>query len=149
MATRFRVRRLRPSDFDRLLVIEHASFGSDAYDRKLFAEFLRNCGELFLVVEDGDAVRGYIVTCIKGEQAELVSIAVAPEARSRGAASALMESTLRRLRLRRIRRIRLLVRVTNRVARDFYEKYGFAKVRTVRGYYEDGEDGVLMAKDLK
>jgi ribosomal-protein-alanine N-acetyltransferase len=39
-----------------------------------------------------------------------------------------------------------MVRVTNREARAFYEKYGFRKVRTVRGYYEDGGDGWLMAR---
>ena len=39
--------------------------------------------------------------------------------------------------------------VTNTAARAFYEKYGFRKLRIVRGYYEDGEDGMLMSKDLR
>jgi ribosomal-protein-alanine N-acetyltransferase len=57
-----------------------------------------------------------------------------------------MDSTLRRLRLRRIGRFGLMVKVTNREARAFYEKYGFRKVRTVRRYYEDGNDGWLMGR---
>ncbi|HEV3199966.1 MAG TPA: ribosomal protein S18-alanine N-acetyltransferase [Bryobacteraceae bacterium] len=150
MLARFLVRRIRGSDLDQILEIEHLSFGKDAYDRNLFAEYLHKCGDLFLVVERGRKVCGYMVTCTRGQgalgRAELVSVAVDPAARGEGAASALMDSTLRRLRLRGIGRFALMVRVTNREARAFYEKYGFRKVRTVRGYYEDGGDGWLMAR---
>jgi ribosomal protein S18 acetylase RimI-like enzyme len=59
-----------------------------------------------------------------------------------------MESLLRRLRLRRIKRLTLMVKTTNREARAFYEKYAFEKVRRVRRYYEDGSDGWLMARDV-
>jgi ribosomal-protein-alanine N-acetyltransferase len=134
---------------DRILEVEHASFGKDAYDRNLFAEFFHKCGGLFLVAVRRSGVCGYIVTCIRGERAELVSIAVDPAARGKGAASALLESTLRRLRRRSVARFGLMVRVTNAPARAFYEKYGFRPLRTVRRYYEDGEDGLLMTKDLR
>lgn len=137
---------------DRILEIEEASFGPDAYDRKLFAGFLHKCGGLFLVVEDRGKVCGYMVTCVRGEgltgRAELVSVAVDPAVRGRGAASLAMESTLRRLRRRKVARFTLMVRVTNAAARAFYEKYEFQKVRTVAGYYEDGGDGWLMAKSM-
>jgi ribosomal protein S18 acetylase RimI-like enzyme len=91
------VRRLRLADLNRIMEIERASFGDEAYDRDLFVEFFRTCGELFLVAEHDRKVQGYMVTCIRGERAELVSVAVDPAARGRGAASALIESTLRRL----------------------------------------------------
>jgi ribosomal-protein-alanine acetyltransferase len=142
------VRRLRIADLNRIMEIEHASFGDEAYDRNLFAEFFRKCGDLFLVAEHDRKVRGYMLTCIRGEQAELVSVAVDPAARGRGAASALMESTLRRLRRRGIVRIGLMVRVTNDKARAFYERYGFKKGRKAPRYYEDGADGWRMAKNL-
>jgi ribosomal protein S18 acetylase RimI-like enzyme len=41
-----------------------------------------------------------------------------------------------------------MVKVTNQRARDFYAKYGFRKLRRVAGYYEDGADGLSLAKDL-
>jgi ribosomal-protein-alanine acetyltransferase len=140
------VRRLRVADLDRILEIERASFGGEAYDRNLFAELFRTCGEMFLVVEHGGVVQGYMVTGIRGAQAELVSVAVDPAARGRGAASALMESTLRRLRRRGTARIGLVVKTTNHRARAFYERYGFEKVRKAPRYYEDGADGWRMAK---
>ena len=148
MPALFTIRKLRLTDLDRILEIERSSFGADAYDRKLFAEFFRKCGELFLVAEHDREVQGYMVTCIRGEQAELVSVAVDRAARRMGAASALMESTLRRLRRRGIARIGLMVRAANDQARAFYERYGFEKVRRVPRYYEDGGDGWRMAKEL-
>jgi len=142
------VRRMRMADLNRIVEIELASFGDEAYDRNLFVEFFRKCGELFLVAEHDREVQGYMVTCIRGEQAELVSVAVDRAARRMGAASALMESTLRRLRRRGTARIGLMVRADNDKARAFYERYGFEKVRRVPRYYEDGGDGWRMAKNL-
>jgi ribosomal-protein-alanine N-acetyltransferase len=89
-----------------------------------------------------------MITCIRGRHAELVSVAVDPSARGRGAASALMESTLRRLRRRGIVRIGLMVRETNDRARAFYERYGFKRVRKSPRYYQDGGDGWRMARSL-
>jgi len=89
-----------------------------------------------------------MVACIRGEQAELVSVAVDPAARRGGAASALMESMLRRLRRRGIERIGLMVKSTNDQARALYERYGFEKGKKAPRYYEDGVDGWRMAKRL-
>jgi ribosomal-protein-alanine N-acetyltransferase len=148
MPTRYTLRRLRLSDLDRILEIESASFGKEAYDRNLFADFFHNCGDLFLVAVRGRRICGYIVTCMGRQRAELISIAVDPKDRGKGAASVMMEGTIRRLRRRAVPRMFLMVRLTNAAARSFYEKYGFRKLRSVREYYEDGEAGVLMSKDL-
>jgi ribosomal-protein-alanine N-acetyltransferase len=59
-----------------------------------------------------------------------------------------MDSTVRRLRRRGVTRLGLMVKVTNHRALHFYEKYGFRKLRRVAGYYEDGADGLSLAKDL-
>ena len=152
MDKRFGVRPVRPCDIERILEIETASFGRDAYDRNLFAEYTRKCGALFLVALRGTEVIAYSITGISenrvGKPAELVSVAVDPAYTGKGAASALMDSTLRRLRRRGVTRLRLMVKVTNRRALGFYEKYGFRKIRRVARYYEDGADGLSLSKDL-
>ena len=135
---------------ERVERIEASCFAADAYDRNLFAEFYHKCGGLFLVAQEGRHVCGYAITCKRGasESAEVVSIAVHPEMRGKGAASLLMDSTLRRLRRRKIRRLSLMVRTGNEAAFAFYEKYGFHRVRLIRKYYEHGEDGILMARQV-
>jgi len=149
MHLQFRIRPVQDSDLDAVLVIEHASFGKDAYDRKLLAEYCHKCGDLFLVAEVGRRLCGYSLTCVRGDRAELVSIATNPESRRAGVASALLGSTLRRLRRLKVARIGLMVRVTNHTAIRFYMKFGFTKVKRVPEYYEDGNDGWLMRLVLK
>jgi len=148
MDPQFSIRPARASDLDGILEIEHASFGRDAYDRNLFAELLQKCERLFLVAyRPGSGVFAYMVTCAgRGGAAEVVSVAVDPKRRGKGAASELMESTLRRLRRRGVGRVWLTVRMTNRRAVRFYEKYRFRKVRVVRGYYGEGRDGWGMER---
>jgi [ribosomal protein S18]-alanine N-acetyltransferase len=152
MEKRFAIRPVRQRDLDRILEIEAASFGADAYERNLFAEYTRKCGGLFLVALWGTRVCAYSITAVSprgtGKRAELISVAVDPAWLGRGAASALMESTLRRLRRRGITRFGLMVKVTNRRALALYEKFGFRKLRRVARYYEDGADGLSLAKDL-
>ncbi len=152
MITRYAIRPAVPADLDRIVQLEEASFGPEAYDRKLFADYLARCGRLFLVLQRGRRVFGYMITCIRGNRpgarAELVSVAVDPALRQAGAASALLDSTLRRLRRRGVARLHLVVRVTNQPARALYEKYGFRRLRVVRGYYEDGGDGLAMSRPV-
>ena len=162
MEEKLTVRPVRQADLDRILEIEVASFGPDAYDRNLFAEYTRKCGGLFLVAEwvtaMGTTLCAYSITALSpgkrlnkltpGNRAELVSVAVDPVFLGKGVASALLASTLRRLRRRKITRLALMVKVTNQPARGFYQKHGFRQVRRVRGYYEDGADGLSLVKDL-
>ena len=152
MENRFAIRPVRQRDLGRILEIEAASFGADAYDRNLFAEYTRKCGDLFLVAERGHKVCAYSITVLSpggaGNRAELVSVAVDPAFLGKGAASALMDSSLRRLRRRGVTRLGLMVNVMNFRALGFYKKYGFRKLRRVTRYYEDGTDGISMAKDL-
>ena len=162
MLVRIAVRQFRLRDLDRVMEMERAAFGADAYDRNLFAEFFDKCGKLFLVAERRGRVCGYIVTCVRApqpakggearvpvrERAELVSVTVDPAQRRHGVGSALLKSTLGRLRRLGVHRLGLMVRLTNTSARSFYEGFGFRRLRTVPQYYEDGEDGLLMSKDL-
>ena len=152
MQKRFVIRPVRQRDLDRILEIEAASFGVDAYDRNLFAEYTRKCGGLFLVAEWGTKVCAYSIAALSlrgiGKRAELISVAVDPACLGKGVASALMDSTLRRLRRRGVTRFGLMVKVTNLRAISLYEKFGFRKLRRVARYYEDGADGLSLAKDL-
>jgi len=148
MKTPVSIRRFQMADMDRILEIERSSFGRDAYDRKLFAAYAQHSKSLFLVAKRGPGIAGYAISDWRQGRAELTSIAVDPRVRGRGTASSLLKSTIRRLKLRGIKRLTLMVKVTNRAARAFYEGRGFERVRLVRGYYEDGRDGVLMRRDL-
>jgi len=151
MKAHFAIRPAVLADLDRILEIENASFGPESYDRKLFAYYLRRCPELFLVA-CRRRVAGYMITCMRGDRsnarAELVSVAIDPALRQAGAASALLDGTLRRLRRRGATRLHLVVRRANYAAQAFYKKYQFRPLRVLRRYYEDGGDGIAMARPV-
>lgn len=131
---------------DRILEIEAASFGPDAWERALFLEALEDCPDLFLMAKLSGRVVGYSITCIDRRAAELVSIGVLPEARRQGVGEALMRFTGPELTRRGVGVWRLMVRVENVAAIGFYRGLGFKRVRTVRNYYGKGEDGLRMER---
>lgn len=133
----------------RVLRIEQSSFGAEAWPRQLFLELFDDCSELFVVAKLGGRIAGYMVTCVAKRQAEIVSLAVDPRYRRRGVADALMRHTLRALGKAGVRRAKLMVRTGNTAGVELYLALGFRRVRLVRRYYEDGGDGVLMARAIQ
>ena len=140
----FRLRQL-----ERVLRIERASFGREAWPRSYFLELYGKCRELFLTAKVGRRMAGYSVTCVKDREAEIASIAVHPDYRRQGVADALMGRTLRGLRAAGVRRVELIVRTGNLAGAGLYRAWGFRRVRKVRRYYEDGGDGILMVRAIQ
>jgi [ribosomal protein S18]-alanine N-acetyltransferase len=139
-----RVRKFEIADLDRILAIEQVSFGNDAWDEKLFRAFYRKCADQFLIAKVGRHIAGYSITCAGSRKAELASIAVDPRDRRRGVAEALLNHTLRQLRLLRVKDWWLMVGVENEAAIRFYEKYGFKRQKMVKGYYGRGRNAWRM-----
>ena len=144
MASHIEIRPFHPRDLDRILEIEQASFGPDAWDRELFLEYFRRRPELFLVARHGRRIGGYIITCTGPKEAELVSIAVDPRNRLRGLGRAMLDETLAQLRSRRISTWWLMVATSNTPAIRFYESYGFVRKRRTKRYYGPGRDAWRM-----
>lgn len=144
MPARIALRPFQTADLDRILEIERASFGREAWDRKLFLEYARACPRLFLVAALGRWVAGYSITCLAPRNAELVSIAVDPRHRGRGLGRAMLDHTLAELRARRLKTWWLMVADGNQTAIDFYLSYGFQRGKRVKGYYGAGRDGWRM-----
>jgi len=132
-----------------VLRIERASFGRDAWPRKLFLEYYGECREHFVVAKLGGRIAGYMIVCVEKRNAEIASIAVHPDYRRRGVANELMRYALGALGSTGVRRVELMVRTGNDAGAQLYGSLGFRRVRLERGYYEDGGDGVLMVRAIQ
>lgn len=139
----------RARQLERIARIERASFGKEAWPRTYFLELHRDCRDFFFVAKISRRIAGYAVACTESPNAEIVSLAVDPDYRRRGVASALMRHVLRELRTARLPRVDLMVRIGNTGAVRLYRSLGFRRVRAVPGYYEDGGDGILMTRALQ
>ena len=141
------IRRARSADLQSILRIEKKSFARDAWDRELFLDYLaRPDRSVFLVATIGSAVVGYALAFHSETRAEVDSIAVAPTARRKGVAVALLKRVIGVLRLRGFRTVSLNVRLENKAAIGLYRMLGFQRVRRVSGYYEDGAPAWRMRK---
>jgi ribosomal-protein-alanine N-acetyltransferase len=103
-----------------------------------------------LVVEDGEArMWGFAVALIVAPQAELETIAVAKSAQRQGIATRLLAELFTALKRIQISEVFLEVRESNRAARAFYTRAGFAETGRRAGYYTDPkEDAILLSRAL-
>jgi [ribosomal protein S18]-alanine N-acetyltransferase len=87
---------------------------------------------------------GYIIARLDRWGAEIVSLAVDPALRNRGVGRMLLTSAIRRTRRRNAKSVRLMVRVDNIAAANFYRKHGFSAIGRIPNYYEDGHAAIRM-----
>lgn len=107
-----------------------------------------------LVIEQGPQAHplGYLLMRWAAEEAEILTIGVAPSERGCGLGHLLVESAEADARRRGVRNLHLEVREDNAVARRLYAAHGFDVVGLRRDYYS-GRDGirrnaVSMSKQL-
>jgi ribosomal-protein-alanine N-acetyltransferase len=85
---------------------------------------------------------GFILSRRVADEAEILSVAVAPAWRGRGLAASLLNLHLRRLAGLGARAVYLEVGEQNAPARRLYARAGFAEVGRRQGYYaQAGESG--------
>jgi [ribosomal protein S18]-alanine N-acetyltransferase len=100
----------------------------------------------------GRKIIGFSVSRLAADEAEILSIAVAPGYRGRGLSRNLLLTHLGHLAGRGVRRVFLEVEENNQPARRLYERAGFGLVGRRERYYRqpDGEqlNALLMSRDL-
>ncbi|NGM70310.1 ribosomal protein S18-alanine N-acetyltransferase [Natronolimnobius sp. AArcel1] len=147
---------IRPAERADLLAvvrIEDASFAQPwPYDA--FERFLGEPGFLVATPADSDAsVLGYIVSDSSVTYGRTLGhvkdIAVHPDRRGSGVGSALLRHSIAVLAARGAETIKLEVRRSNEGAKRLYRSFGFEPLRRVPGYYEDGEDAIIMLHKLE
>jgi ribosomal-protein-alanine N-acetyltransferase len=95
---------------------------------------------------------GFVLARLVVDEAEILTIAVAPQAQRRGLGHALMDATLRHLHNARASMLFLEVDELNLAALGLYRRLGFKQVGKRPGYYETaaGRSAALtMRRDLK
>lgn len=91
---------------------------------------------------------GMILARVAADEAEVLTLAVLPDARRQGAGEALLGAVMAEARRRGAAAITLEVAVDNIAARVLYERAGFAEVGRRPRYYADGADALVLQAAL-
>jgi ribosomal-protein-alanine acetyltransferase len=93
---------------------------------------------------------GFITARIAADEMEILNLAVAPEQRRRGTASALLQAAIAWARANAARRGYLEVRASNQAAIRFYEAAGFKEIGRRANYYNSPvEDALQLAAEIR
>ena len=133
------IRKVRPADFDELLKIEAEAFPKSQYDLGQFWNLHQTYPNTFLV-DVTELINGYIIFSLEGH---LISMAVRSEQRRMGVGTRLVQEAIAQCAGRSLL---LEVRVSNVGAQEFYLALGFNFIGRAKGYYNDGEDALLMER---
>ncbi len=135
------------NDLDEIVSIEAECF-SDPWTRRMLADsFLSDRFVGVLLEEDGN-VTAYGGMSITLDEAEIELVAVSEMYRRCGRGTQIMEELLRIAKKRKVKKVFLEVRVSNSPAQILYLKSGFRGLHCRTRYYPDGEDAVVMVKEL-
>ena len=147
MKTAVEIRALALADLNAIEDIEHRSYDTP-WSRSMFAGELAKPASLCLGGFEGDELGGYLIVSRYVDAWHIMNIAVSPDFRRRGIATALLQRLFELTDDRSRRGYTLEVRVSNVGAIRLYERLGFRGRGIRRAYYTDNrEDALIMWRE--
>jgi ribosomal-protein-alanine N-acetyltransferase len=136
-------------DLDAIAALEHAAFPVP-WKREYFEVEVGTAHRFNRVAigPKGD-LAGYVFCAFAAGEMHVNKIAVQEQHRRRGVASLLMDEVLGFAARTGVDEIYLEVRVSNRPAHSFYAGLGFREAGRRNRYYLDGEDALVLVRDLR
>ncbi len=136
------LRQLTYADLPVVVSIERRSFVSPWSPGMFVLEMSKGSTISLAAVQDDDWLVAYAVFSRYDAAWHMMNVAVAPEHRRHGVASALINGAL--VRIEPDAPVTLEVRPSNESAIALYETFGFRSFGFRKGYYANGEDAMIM-----
>lgn len=142
------IREWKYEDILTIAEMERECFPGEPWSYKqLVSSFSEECFCGVLAEEEG-AIIGYGGITVAADSADIANVAVTGFYRHSGVGSAILERLLSLAKARGAAKCFLEVRVSNSVAITLYLKHGFNGLYARTRYYADGEDCLVMVREL-
>jgi ribosomal-protein-alanine N-acetyltransferase len=138
-----RVRPATMADVPALASIERACFGREGADDLLAAELTRAWARVRVAELPGEGLAAFIDGWRVADEFEVHFVATRPERQRRGLGALLLDHLVE-VAAEGAAAALLEVRRDNAPAQALYRTRGFEVVAERRGYYDDGEDALVM-----
>jgi ribosomal-protein-alanine N-acetyltransferase len=132
-------------DLDAIVALETESF-TNPWSRETLEWELRNSDVTYIYVlrRDEGSIAAFCICWIIFDELHINTVAVAPDDRRRGWATALLKHVMAEAAARHVARATLEVRASNTAALKLYEGLGFRVTATRPRYYSQPEEDALI-----
>lgn len=142
------IRKCRFEDILAVSELEKTCFKSEGYSYQTLANMFENPSYCMLIAEDGGEIIGYGSAGTVCEDCNLENVVVSEAYRNSGVGTALVDALISDAKSRGAVKVFLEVRVSNSQALKLYLKCGFTGVHARTRYYSDGEDCLVMSREI-
>lgn len=135
-------------DILKLSQMEKECFPDEPWSYAMIVSSFQSENFLGILAEDGGEIIGYGGICFALDEGDIANIAVSEPYRHSGVGGAILDELARIAKERGLKKVFLEVRVSNAEAMALYLRHGFKGVYARTRYYSNGEDCLVMAKEL-
>lgn len=140
-------------DIDALAALETLLFPGDAWSAETWwAELAQGQNRWYACIVDDqrpDQIAGYVGAAVNGQDADVMTVAVAPWAQGRGLGGQLVQAVVDAMASRGIGQLVLEVRADNGAAQRLYARHGFTRIAVRRGYYQGVDAWVMRLRPVR
>jgi ribosomal-protein-alanine N-acetyltransferase len=145
------IRRARPTDLPEIMAIERECF-VEPWDEEVFAQTMEWTPFHFFVALAGGQIRGFIIGCMESTGSatygHISNLGVTGPYQRRGVGRLLVARLEQQFVVDGAEGILLEVRLSNTSAQEFYHRLGYGEAFLLSGYYSNGEDALVMMKEI-
>ena len=145
----YKLEALSEKHLDGINEIDKFSFSRPWSAESFKSELTNPLAVYWVAVDDNDNVIGYGGYWWIFDEANITNIAVHPDYRQKGIASAILKAMCDKCSVTDVLTLNLEVRVSNTPAQSLYKKFGFKEVGVRPKYYDNKEDAILMTKEIE
>jgi ribosomal-protein-alanine acetyltransferase len=142
------IRKWRFEDILKISELERECFKSESWSYTTLASCFENPAFYGLAAEDGGELIGYGGITIAADSSDLENILVTEAYRRGGVGGSLLDELVKLAKQKGVKEMFLEVRVSNSPAMKMYLSHGFSGIYARTRYYSDGEDCLVMKKNL-
>lgn len=143
-----KLREWKYEDILRISEIEKECFPLEPWSFQMLASSFESETFYGVIAEDGGEVAGYGGITVASDSADIDNIAVTEQYRNSGVATSILSRLIEEARGKGVKKVFLEVRVSNTPAMSLYLKEGFKGAYARTRYYSDGEDCLVMVKEI-
>ena len=139
--------KLTKKDIPTITLIERENF-SDGWNESLLSSAFDSGRFYALSLTDGNDVLGIITYSVAQDTADIEGVVTVKASRRQGVGARLVQRVLDDLKEQGVNKVFLEVRASNVPAINLYHSKGFLDISVRKKYYQDGEDAIVMAKEI-